>query len=126
MVNTFQESRDNVLSQKIIDMLNDIITDDLAKEFGEDSKDAVINKLVNYNPDSYNLIHKIREYSQKKMGDVLNELVMSDSSQESLLRVKQKATNISFLYDIVMLSIQQITIESMEEKYFGKKNKGLK
>ena len=55
-----------MLSQKIIDMLNDIITDDLAKEFGEDSKDAVINKLVNYNPDSYNLIHKIREYSQKK------------------------------------------------------------
>ena len=115
-----------MLSQKIIDKLNDIITDEVAKDFGEDSKDAVINKLVNYNPDSYNLIHKIREYTQQKMGDVLNELVMSDSSQESLLKVKQKATNISFLYDIVLLSIQQTTIESMEEKYFGKKNKGLK
>lgn len=115
-----------MLSNKIVDKLNEIITDEMIKELGEKNKEEVINKLVDYNPDSYNLIHKIREYVQPKMSEVINELVMSDSSQESLLKVKEKATNISFLYDIVMLSIQQTTIESMEEKYFGKKNKGLK
>ena len=125
MENTFQESKDNMLSEKIVKRLNEIITDDIATELGENSKEEVLNKLINYNQDSYNLIHRIRDYSQQRMGEVFDDLVMSDTSQESLIKVKEKATNISFLYDIVMLSIQQMTIETMEKKYFSN-NKGLK
>ena len=125
MENTFQESKDNMLSEKIVKRLNEIITDDIATELGENSKEEVLNKLINYNQDSYNLIYRIRDYSQQRMGEVFDDLVMSDTSQESLIKVKEKATNISFLYDIVMLSIQQMTIETMEKKYFSN-NKGLK
>lgn len=125
MENTFQESKDNMLSEKIVKRLNEIITDDIATELGENSKEEVLNKLINYNQDSYNLIHRIRDYSQQRMGEVFDDLVMSDTSQESLIKVKEKATNISFLYDIVMLSIQQMTLETMEKKYFSN-NKGLK
>lgn len=125
MENTFQESKDNMLSEKIVKRLNEIITDDIATELGENSKEEVLNKLINYNQDSYNLIHRIRDYSQQRMGEVFDDLVMSDTSQESLIKVKEKATNISFLYDIVMISIQQMTVETMEKKYFSN-NKGLK